>query len=181
VDAGNTVIVIEHNLEVIKSADHVIDLGPEAGEGGGRVVAVGTPEQVAGCAESHTGLFLRPLLPGWPRRDGTPGPTPTLLEWRREFPILSTTTYLVSHSLGAMPRGAAARLQEYADTWATRGVRAWAEGWWRMPLTVGDEVAQVIGAAPGSVVMHQNVSICQALILSCFDLAGAATRSSTRT
>jgi len=64
VDAGNTVIVIEHNLEVIKSADHVIDLGPEAGEGGGRVVAVGTPEQVAACAESHTGLFLRPLLAG---------------------------------------------------------------------------------------------------------------------
>ena len=99
-------------------------------------------------------------------------PDTDLLEWRREFPILSTTTYLVSHSLGAMPRGAAGRLQEYADTWATRGVRAWAEGWWRMPLTVGDELAQVIGAAPGSVVMHQNVSICQALILSCFDLGG---------
>jgi excinuclease ABC subunit A len=64
VDAGNTVIVIEHNLEVIKSADYVIDLGPEAGADGGRVVAAGTPEQVAGCAESHTGLFLRPLLPG---------------------------------------------------------------------------------------------------------------------
>jgi kynureninase len=101
---------------------------------------------------------------------GAAAETDPLLEWRREFPILSTTTYLVSHSLGAMPRGASRRLQEYADTWATRGVRAWAEGWWQMPLTVGDEVAQVIGAAPGSVVMHQNVSICQALILSCFDL-----------
>jgi excinuclease ABC subunit A len=62
VDAGNSVIVIEHNLEVIKSADHVIDLGPEAGSLGGRVVAAGTPEEVAACAESHTGLFLRPLL-----------------------------------------------------------------------------------------------------------------------
>jgi excinuclease ABC subunit A len=64
VEAGNTVIVIEHNLEVVKSADHVIDLGPEAGAGGGRVVAAGTPEEVARCAQSHTGLFLRPLLPG---------------------------------------------------------------------------------------------------------------------
>jgi excinuclease ABC subunit A len=64
VDAGNTVIVIEHNLEVIKSADHVIDLGPEAGAEGGRVVASGTPEEVARSAASHTGLFLRPLLPG---------------------------------------------------------------------------------------------------------------------
>ena len=62
VEAGNSVIVIEHNLEVIKSADHVIDLGPEAGSLGGRVVAAGTPEEVAACAESHTGLFLRPLL-----------------------------------------------------------------------------------------------------------------------
>jgi kynureninase len=95
-----------------------------------------------------------------------------LLEWRAEFPILDKTTYLVSHSLGAMPRGAASRLQEYTDTWAARGVRAWAEGWWSMPVTVGDAVGRIIGAAPGSVVMHQNVSVCQALILSCFDLSG---------
>jgi kynureninase len=95
-----------------------------------------------------------------------------LLEWRREFPILARSTYLVSHSLGAMPKGAARRLQEYTETWASRGVRAWAEGWWRMPLTVGDEVGGIIGAPPGSVVMHQNVSICQSLILSCFDLGG---------
>ncbi len=93
-----------------------------------------------------------------------------LLAWRGEFPILEKTTYLVSHSLGAMPRHAADRLQEYATTWATRGVRAWAEGWWAMPLTVGDAVGRIIGAAPGSVVMHQNVSICQSVVLSCFDL-----------
>jgi excinuclease ABC subunit A len=62
VEAGNTVVVIEHNLDVIKCADHVIDLGPEAGEGGGRVVAAGSPEDVARSAQSHTGLFLRPLL-----------------------------------------------------------------------------------------------------------------------
>lgn len=62
VDKGNTVIVIEHNLDVIKSADHVIDLGPEGGGGGGTVVAEGTPEQIANVAESHTGRFLHPLL-----------------------------------------------------------------------------------------------------------------------
>jgi kynureninase len=95
-----------------------------------------------------------------------------LLAWRSEFPILESTTYLVSHSLGAMPRGARARLNEYADTWAARGVRAWAEGWWRLPVTTGDKLARLIGAAPGSVVMHQNVSVCQSLILSCFDFAG---------
>ncbi len=64
VDAGNTIIVIEHNLEVIKTADHVIDLGPEGGEGGGRIVAVGTPEDIAASKESHTGRFLAPLLQG---------------------------------------------------------------------------------------------------------------------
>lgn len=95
-----------------------------------------------------------------------------LLTWRREFPILSSTTYLVSHSLGAMPRSAAERLREYTDTWAARGVKAWAEGWWRMPIAAGDRVAGIIGAPPGSVVMHQNVSVCQALVLSCFDLRG---------
>jgi len=62
VDSGNTVIVIEHNLDVIKTADHVIDLGPEGGEAGGQVVASGTPEEVAGSAASHTGACLRPLL-----------------------------------------------------------------------------------------------------------------------
>jgi excinuclease ABC subunit A len=63
VDAGNSVVVIEHNLEVIKTADWIIDIGPEGGDGGGRVVAEGAPEVVAECAESHTGRFLRPLLP----------------------------------------------------------------------------------------------------------------------
>ena len=95
-----------------------------------------------------------------------------LLGWRSEFPILDKTTYLVSHSLGAMPRAARARLNEYADTWAARGVRAWAEGWWQMPVSTGDKIARLIGAPPGTVVMHQNVSVCQALILSCFDFAG---------
>ena len=93
--------------------------------------------------------------------------TDDLLKWRSEFPILEKAVYLISHSLGAMPRATYERLQEYADIWASRGVRAWAEGWWDMPVTVGDEVARIIGADPGTVVMHQNVSICQSLILSC--------------
>jgi kynureninase len=95
--------------------------------------------------------------------------TDELLKWRLEFPILGNTVYLISHSLGAMPRETFALLTDYAEAWATRGVRAWAEGWWDMPVTVGNEVAPIIGADPGNVVMHQNVSICQSLILSCFE------------
>ncbi|HKO61004.1 MAG TPA: aminotransferase class V-fold PLP-dependent enzyme [Pyrinomonadaceae bacterium] len=95
--------------------------------------------------------------------------TDDLLKWRLEFPILNKTVYLISHSLGAMPRDTSRLLAEYAETWATRGVRAWAEGWWEMPVTTGDEVARIIGADSRTVVMHQNVSICQSLILSCFE------------
>ncbi len=92
-----------------------------------------------------------------------------LLKWRSEFPILERAVYLISHSLGAMPKATYDQLHEYADLWATRGVRAWAEGWWEMPVTLGDELGRIIGADPGTVVMHQNVSVCQSLILSCFD------------
>jgi excinuclease ABC subunit A len=62
VEAGNTVIVIEHNLDVIRCADWVIDLGPEGGGGGGRLVAAGTPEEVAKCGESYTGRYLKKVL-----------------------------------------------------------------------------------------------------------------------
>jgi excinuclease ABC subunit A len=62
VEGGNTVVIIEHNLDVIKTADWVIDLGPEGGDGGGRIIAQGTPEQVAATPESHTGRYLKPLL-----------------------------------------------------------------------------------------------------------------------
>jgi excinuclease ABC subunit A len=62
VDGGNTVLVIEHNLDVIKQADYLVDLGPEGGEAGGEIVAVGTPEEVAAVEESYTGRFLRSLL-----------------------------------------------------------------------------------------------------------------------
>lgn len=92
-----------------------------------------------------------------------------LLAWRDEFPILANTTYMVSHSLGAMPRSASASLAEYTDTWATRGVRAWHEGWWEMAVTVGDLLGSIIGAGPGEVVMNQNVSAGQWVVASCFD------------
>ncbi len=94
-----------------------------------------------------------------------------LLEWRKEFPILDKTVYMISHSLGAMPRRTRDRLNEYADIWATRGIRAWEEGWWMMPRTVGDLIGKIIGAGEGEVVMHQNVSICQSIITSCFNFS----------
>ncbi|MFQ7453608.1 MAG: ATP-binding cassette domain-containing protein [Flavonifractor plautii] len=62
VDVGNTVVVIEHNLDVIKTADHIIDLGPEGGDGGGNIVVTGTPEEVAQCAASYTGQYLKRML-----------------------------------------------------------------------------------------------------------------------
>jgi kynureninase len=92
--------------------------------------------------------------------------------WRAEFPILETCTYLVSHSLGAMPRRAAVSVQAFADTWMTRGVRAWSEGWWEMGRTVGDLLAPTIGAAPGTISMHQNASVAQGIIGSCFRYDG---------
>src|SRR5437667_12703729 len=95
-----------------------------------------------------------------------------LLIWRKEFPILESAVHMISHSLGAMPRRASERLQEYAQTWSERGIRAWEEGWWEMPRALGDLVGRIIGAAPGEVVMQQNVSTCVATVLSCFDWAG---------
>jgi len=91
-----------------------------------------------------------------------------LLRWRDEFPILDTCTYLVSHSLGAMPRRTAASLQAYAETWASRGVQAWHEGWWEMGRTVGDLLVPILGVEPGTVSMHQNVTVAMAIIASCF-------------
>jgi kynureninase len=88
--------------------------------------------------------------------------------YRDRFPILAETTYLISHSLGAMPAAAAERMAQYATTWATRGIRAWSEGWWTMPLEVGEQVGRIVGAAPGTTVMHQNVTVAEAIVLSCF-------------
>jgi kynureninase len=91
-----------------------------------------------------------------------------LSAYRDRFPILRDTTYLIGHSLGAMPAAAEERLAEYARMWRERGVRAWGEGWWEMPLTVGDQIGRIIGAPAGSTVMHQNVAIAEAIVVSCF-------------
>jgi len=88
--------------------------------------------------------------------------------WRREFPIVETCTYLVSHSLGAMPRKAADYLQEFADTWGSRGVRAWYEGWWEIGRETGNLLAPVLGVEKNAISMHQNVTVAQAVIASCF-------------
>jgi kynureninase len=103
-----------------------------------------------------------------------------LLQFRREFPILERSTYLVSNSLGAMPRGVADRLAEYVDDWAELGVRAWGGGktggWWEMPVTVGNEIAPLIGAGTDEVVMTPNVTMAQASVLSALDYAAPRNR-----
>ena len=99
-----------------------------------------------------------------------------LLAYRAEFPILARTTYLVSNSLGAMPRTVADRLAEYVDHWAELGVRSWNRGWWEMPLRVGDEIAPLIGAGPGEVVMVPNVTMAQGVVLSALDYPAGRNR-----
>ena len=91
-----------------------------------------------------------------------------LTAYRDCFPILEHTTYLINHSLGAMPSEAERRVLEFTRAWKERGIRAWAEGWWQMPLTVGDQIGRIIGAPPGSTVMHQNVAVAEAVVVSCF-------------
>jgi kynureninase len=95
-----------------------------------------------------------------------------LLRYRSQFPILEKCTYMVSHSLGAMPRGVRDKLEEFTRLWEERGVLAWTEGWWEAPVEVGNLLAGILGAPPGSVCMHQNVSICQSLIASCLEFSG---------
>ena len=103
-------------------------------------------------------------------------PVHDLFDYRERFPILAETTYLINHSLGAMPSAAEERLLEYARVWKTRGIRAWGEGWWEMSLTAGDQIARLIGAPAGTVSMHQNVTLAEAVVLSCFRFDGARRR-----
>ena len=98
------------------------------------------------------------------------------LGWRAEFPILDTCTYLVSHSLGAMPRRTETYLSQFAREWGTRGVRAWHEGWWEIGRVTGDILAPTIGAAPGTISMHQNATVAQAIVASCFSYDGPRRR-----
>ncbi|OFW10454.1 MAG: kynureninase [Acidobacteria bacterium RIFCSPLOWO2_02_FULL_67_36] len=96
----------------------------------------------------------------------------SLQAWRTEFPIVDTCTYLVSHSLGAMPRRAEQYLRQFADEWSTRGVRAWHEGWWEIGRTTGDLLAPILGVASGTISMHQNVTVAQAIVASCHRFDG---------
>ena len=93
-------------------------------------------------------------------------PHDPLLRFRARFPILETSTYLVSNSLGAMPASTADRLAEYAESWNTLGVKAWAARWWQLPIEVGNIVAPLMGAPAESVSMVPTVSQAQAMILS---------------
>src|SRR6185503_12879952 len=95
-----------------------------------------------------------------------------LLHFRPEFPILERTTYMISNSLGAMPRGVYGSAKEYCDVWATRGVRAWEEAWWMMAREVGGLLEGLMNAEPNTVSLHQNVTQCQAVVASCFEFSG---------
>ncbi len=99
-----------------------------------------------------------------------------LLRFRDEFPILSRSTYLVSNSLGAMPRSVPAALAEYATQWETRGVRAWADGWWDMPVRIGDSVAPLMGANAGEVAMVPTVTQAMSAVLSSLDYPAGRNR-----
>jgi kynureninase len=99
-----------------------------------------------------------------------------LLKWRAEFPIVETCAYLVSHSLGAMPRRAREHLRAFADRWDHRGVRAWHEGWWEVGRETGNLLVPLLGVAPGTITMHQNATVAQSIVASCFSYDGARRR-----
>jgi len=99
-----------------------------------------------------------------------------LLAWREEFPLAKNATHLIAHSLGAMPRRARTKLAQYLDQWDTRGIRSWEDAWWMLPLTVGDILADILRAPHGSVTMHPNVTLAQAIVLSSIDFQGGRDR-----
>ena len=94
-----------------------------------------------------------------------------LLAWRPEFPTLGRCTYLVSHSLGAMPRGVRDSLAAYADSWEVHGVRAWNEAWWELGLEIGNDIAELLNAPQGSVLMQLNASIANSVLFSALDFS----------
>lgn len=95
-----------------------------------------------------------------------------LLDWRDQFEITQRTNYLISNSLGAMPRGARDVTQQFLDQWDQRGVRAWGDSWWDLQFEVAADIEAVLGVAPETVSMHQNVAMASQAILSCFDFSG---------
>lgn len=98
--------------------------------------------------------------------------TDPLLAFRDRFPITARTNYLINNSLGAMPAAARERVGAFLDAWDVRGVRSWGDGWWTLQERVADRIAAVLGAAPGTVSMHQNVAVALEMILSCFAFDG---------
>ena len=98
-------------------------------------------------------------------------PSDKLLQWRSEFPILSRCNYLISNSLGAMPRKVYDILKFYADTWGEHGVSAWGMGWFELPQTVGSKIAPLMGAAQGTVLVHQNASIASSILFGSIDFS----------
>lgn len=94
-----------------------------------------------------------------------------LLAFREEFPILEKTNYLVSNSLGPMPRAVPGKLAEYARDWGELGVKAWKSGWWELPVNVGNEIAPLVNAGEGEIVMMPNVTIAQTAVLSAIDFS----------
>src|SRR6476646_6725314 len=93
-------------------------------------------------------------------------------EYRDRSPTRVNCTYLINHARAALTVAAEDNLREYVRTLRERGIRAWAEGWWDMPVTVGDQLGRILGAPTGSIVMHQNVTVAEAIILSCFARSG---------
>jgi kynureninase len=97
--------------------------------------------------------------------------TDNLLKWRDEFPILQKCNYLISNSLGAMPRRVYDSLQHFADTWAEHGVSAWGVEWFDLNRKVGDKIAPLMGAPENSVLVHQNASIANSILFSALDFS----------
>ena len=93
--------------------------------------------------------------------------------WRDQFPILGDSNYLISNSLGAMPARTRERVQAFLDSWDTRGVRAWADGWWELQFEFAAVVERLLGVEPQTVSMHQNVAMASQAILSCFEFTSA--------
>jgi kynureninase len=99
-----------------------------------------------------------------------------LLDFREEFPILETTNYLVSNSLGPMPRTVPEKLAEFARDWGELGVKAWNKGWWELPVEVGNEIAPLVNAGAGEIVMMPNATIAQTAVLSSIEFTGKRDR-----
>ena len=102
--------------------------------------------------------------------------TDELLKWRDEFPIVQKSTYLVSHSLGAMPRGVYDTMRDYADIWAERGVQAWEDNWFELNGVIGNRIGGIINAPENTVSIHQNTSLVVSILLSGLDFSDTKRR-----